>query len=230
MNNRITNLWQRDPGRVAGIFYLVLFILAIFGSLKLVVVPGELSPAPLIFVAQIGIVADMFHIMFFLLLAWALYVVFSPRNKDLALLITLSITVSVAIQAVSTILNYAVISIKSSFQLASVFSLMQIEELARFFFDLSTVGTNIATFFWFLWVFTAGYLIYSTGIFHKYLGVILMAGGIGYLLMIFVFFLAPTLGMLSTLGSVLAGLAELSLMIWLLVKGAKRDMVQNIEE
>ena len=229
MSNRLIDLWQRDPGKVAGIFYLMLTLLAIVGSLKFVVVPGEAITDTLVFVARIGMVADMFHIVFFLLLAWALYVVFSPTNRNLALLITLSIAISVAIQSVNEITNYAAIALLSGSEYTTAFSAEQVVALASFFLDVNTVGTNIATFFWFLWVFAAGYLVFTSGILHKYLGILLMIGGIGYLLIIFVFFLFPILEIVSIVGSMLAGLAEISLMIWLLVKGAKTPVDQNIE-
>ena len=221
MSNRLTELWQRDPGRVAGLFYLMLTIFVFIGALRFIAVPEEVITPTIIFIARIGVVADLFSIVFFLLLAWALYVVFSSVNRNLALLVTLSITVSVAIQALSSLNLFAALSLLSSPDYMLVFSADQVLALATFYLELHMVGSNIATFFWFLWVFAAGYLIFKSEILHKYLGVLLMIGGIGYLLVILVLFLFPSLVIVSALGGAAAGLAEMSLMVWLLVKGAK---------
>jgi hypothetical protein len=81
--------------------------------------------------------------------------------------------------------------------------------------------THIAEVFWFLWLLPAGYLIFKSGILPRYLGILMMIGSFGYLLVLFQFFLFPSYEMISIPGALVAGLAELSLMAWLLVKGAK---------
>jgi hypothetical protein len=189
--------------------------------------PGEILTPNIILIARIGIVAEIFCTMFFLLLAWALFKLFSQVNKNLALLITLSISVSVVIQSINALNYLAALSLLSGPDYMVVFDADQIQALASFYLELHMGAIHIAEFFWFLWVFTAGYLIFKSGILPRYLGILLMAGGIGYLLVIFVFFLVPSLGVVSIIGSVLAGLAELSLMVWLLVKGAKKPTISR---
>ena len=54
-----------------------------------------------------------------------------------------------------------------------------------------------------------------------------MIGSFGYLLVLFQFFLFLNYELLSVPGAMVAGLAELSLMVWLLVKGAKTPENKN---
>jgi len=219
--NHITVFWQRDPARVAGLFYLILTILVFLGAIRFLIVPGEIITPNIILIARFGFVVDLFGIMFFLLLGWALFVLFSPVNRNLALLVTLSISVSVAIQALNTLNYFAALSVLSGADYMIVFDADQLQALATFYLELHMDTTHIAEFFWFLWVFSAGYLIFKSDILPKSLGILLMVGGIGYLLVIFGFFLFPSLGVVSALGGVLGGFAEISLMVWLLVRGAK---------
>jgi hypothetical protein len=51
------------------------------------------------------------------------------------------------------------------------------------------------------------------------MGIRMMLGGIGYLLVILVFFIVPSFAIVGSVGAVLAGLAELSLMALLLING-----------
>jgi hypothetical protein len=231
MSGIISERWKHDPGKIAGVFYLMVTLLAIVGALRFIVIPGQTIDDTVILLARIGFFVEMIHIIFFLLLAWALYIVFSTVNKSQAMLVTLSITVSVAIQALNTLTNYAAFSLLTDTQFLDVFSIEQIEVLATFYIELHTVGTNIATFFWFLWLFVAGYLVFNSEILHKYLGVLLMIGGVGYLLILIEFFIVPGAVFLNMAGALTAGIAEISLMLWLLVKGANRkDLNDTITE
>jgi hypothetical protein len=218
----MTELWHRDPGRVVGLFYLIMTILVFVGALRFIIVPdGAVTPVTIL-IARIAIVADQIHLIFFLLLALALYIVFSPFSKNLALVILLSISISVTIQSMNTLNYYAALSLLSGPDFMFVFNADQVQALAAFYLDLHMSTTHIAEFFWFLWLFAAGYLVFKSEILHRYLGILLMVGGIGYLLVILVFFVFPSLGIVSTIGAVFAGLAEMSLMVWLLAKGVKR--------
>ncbi|MGY5860536.1 MAG: DUF4386 domain-containing protein [Candidatus Thorarchaeota archaeon] len=223
MTNRINVIWQRNPARIAGLFYLILTVLCFVGAIRffpLAGVPVNLADS-CIFIARIGFLCDLMMTMFFLLLAWALYVLFSPVNKNLALLVTLSISVSVAIQAVNAINYYAALSLLSGADYMGVFQVDQIQALAMFYLEMNTMVTHIAEVFWFLWLLPAGYLIYTSDILPRNLGILMMIGSFGYLLVLIQFFLFPSYEMISIPGALVAGIAELSLMAWLLVKGAK---------
>jgi hypothetical protein len=138
----------------------------------------------------------------------------------------LSITVSVAIQAMN-VLNYlAALSLFSGTDYMVVFDADQVQALATFYLELHMSANHVVEVFWFLWVFTAGYLVYTTEIMPKYLGILLMIGGLGYLLIVFQFFLFSN-EILYALGGAAAGLAEISLMVWLLLKGVKIEEKQN---
>jgi hypothetical protein len=218
----------RDPARLAGLFYLMVTLLAFVGALRLIIVPGEVITPEIELMARVGIVVDMIHLLFFLLLAGALFMLFSPVNRNLSLVVLVSISVSVAIQSINTLNIMAALSLLTDADYLLVFDADQVQTLAAVYLQMHLDATHVAEFFWFLWLFAAGLLIFRSDILPRYLGVLLMIGGVGYLLVILVFFLFPSLGIVSIVGAVFAGLAELSLMVWLLVKGANTSQIENI--
>ncbi|MHA1906663.1 MAG: DUF4386 domain-containing protein [Candidatus Thorarchaeota archaeon] len=227
MSNRFSEIWQRDPARVAGLMYLFLTIFVFIGAIRFIIAPGvAVTPAD-IFIARIGFTSDLISIVFFLLLAWALYVLFSPVNKNLALLVLLSISVSVAIQCINSLNYFAALSLLSGADYMTVFQADQVQALAMFYLDLYAIGGHIAEIFWFLWLLPAGYLIFKSGILPRNLGILLMLGSFSYLMIFLEFFLFPSYGVMIILGGTVAGLAEISLMVWLLVKGVKMPENQN---
>jgi hypothetical protein len=133
----------------------------------------------------------------------------------------LAITMSVAIQSISTINFVAALSLLSGADYMIVFDADQVLALATFYLELHMNATQLAGLFWALWLLPAGYLTFKSGYLNKYLGILLMAGGVGYLTVFIQTYLFPTLGVISIPGGAVAGLAEMSLMVWLLVKGAK---------
>jgi hypothetical protein len=225
MANRMTMMWQRNPGRVAGVFYFLVFSLSIVASLRLMISTEEVLTDVVFLMTRIGLVSDLIHLVFFLLLAWALYVIFSPANKNLALLVMLSITVSVAIQAINALNLFAALSLLSGIDYMTVFDPAEVQALAMFYLELHMDVNHIVEIFWFLWVFTAGYLVYTTGVLPKNLGILLIVGGLGYLLIVLQFYLFPN-EVLFGIGAAAAGLAEISLMVWLLWKGSKMQEYQ----
>jgi hypothetical protein len=81
-------------------------------------------------------------------------------------------------------------------------------------------GFLIAQMFFGLWLLPLGYLVLRSGWFPRVLGVLLIVGGVGYVVDLFVQFLAPGIADTIELFVVApAAVGELWLVVWLLVKG-----------
>ncbi|GAA3465480.1 DUF4386 domain-containing protein [Nonomuraea roseola] len=96
------------------------------------------------------------------------------------------------------------------------------DALVLLMFDLHHHGYLIAQIFFGLWLLPLGYLTYTSRLFPRALGVLLVAGCAGYLLDTLALFLAPDLG--TALNPYLvapAAIAEITMLLWLLVKGVK---------
>jgi uncharacterized protein DUF4386 len=90
------------------------------------------------------------------------------------------------------------------------------------FADMPAAGYLIAQIFFGPWLLPLGYLVYRSGSFPKFLGVLLGIGCFGYLIDTFAQFLAPGIG--ETIQAILvapAAVGELSFVAYLLVKGVR---------
>ena len=104
------NQWNsKKIARIAGFLYLMFILASIFADLcgKIGFGDTETIINRILtngFLFRIGFIFGLFSALFFLLTAWALYVLLKPVNKNIALLFALLNICGVAIQCVS-ILN-----------------------------------------------------------------------------------------------------------------------------
>ena len=90
------------------------------------------------------------------------------------------------------------------------------------FAEVHAQGYLIAGIFFGLWLLPLGYLVYRSGYFPRVLGIMLMVGCFGYLTDGFVTSLFPSVGAsLGLIFRLVAGIAEISFLPWLLIMGAK---------
>jgi hypothetical protein len=96
------------------------------------------------------------------------------------------------------------------------------DALVMLFVDLHRHGYLIAEIFFGLWLLPLGYLLYISDWFPKTLGVLSMIGCLGYLLDVGATFTSPTLESgIGPIGLVPTAVAEVSVVLWLLIRGAK---------
>ena len=94
------------------------------------------------------------------------------------------------------------------------------KELVMLHLDLHQYGIIIAQFFWGLWLFPLGYLIYKSGMIPKFIGILLMIGCMGYVIDSVTLILFPNLGFTF---SEFTFLGEIIFPLWLLIKGVKQS-------
>jgi hypothetical protein len=181
----------------------------------------------------VGLVFGLSSAFLFVMAAWGLYVLLKPVNHDLALLFLVLNAIGVAIQVASYIpLIFAMLSTDAP-GFAETFSLAQVESLQYLSFDLYKLSFVAAQLFFATWLFPLGYLVYKSGILPKFLGVLLLLDGFAVLLWFFQGTLLPDYPAISYPGLALSFIAEVSLGLWLLVRGIKSpadEPDQEIEE
>jgi len=88
--------------------------------------------------------------------------------------------------------------------------------------DTQHYGTLIAQVFFGLWLVPLGYLAYKSRLFPKWLGVVLIVGGVCYLVELLAAFLVPDVGQkIATFIVIPPAIAEISMVVYLLVIGVK---------
>ena len=148
MTTHIADLSPRKAARLAGILYLLVMM---FGMFSLVyvsprfIVPGDaaatannIMASELLF--RIGSVSELVHMTWFFLSTLAFYVLLEPVNRRLASLSVLLALVAVPIAMLSTLSNFAALSLLSGDDYLAVFTTDQLQAQATFFLSLNEQG------------------------------------------------------------------------------------------
>jgi hypothetical protein len=212
--------------RLAGLFYLIVAVTGGFSELFVrenIIEAGDaattaenISASPALF--QVAFASDLVNITFFVLAALVLYVLLKNVNHNVAVGMVVFNAVAAAIMSANMINHFAALQVATGSGVGSPAS----DGLVQLFLDMHSNGYAIAQIFFGLWLLPLGYLAYKSGFFPKALGVMLMIGSASYLTELVAGLLFPGMGDNALLLiAVPAALAEVSFLLWLLVKGVR---------
>ena len=170
---------------------------------------------------RIGFVISLFSYVFFLLAAWYLYALLKPVNKNIALLFLLLNLGGFAILVFSHVNLFSSLMLLSGADYLKVFQPDQLQAQAMLFINLYKTGSTIAQIPFGVWLLPLGYLVFKSGFIPKILGIFLIVDCLGLLIYVCQRFLLPGYIVISYPCMVVSFIAELSLTLWLLIKGAK---------
>lgn len=215
--------------RTAGALYLLLAITGMFSLMYVpsqLIVPGDamqtaknITNAETLFRA--GIISGLVCQTCFVMLVVLLYQLLKHVNKLQALLMVAFVITAVPIAFLNSVNEFATLILLSGDSYLQGFTTEQLNGLVMVFLKLHSRGILVAEIFWGLWLFPLGYLVYTSNMFPKILGVFLMVACFAYLLDFFITVFIPDYSVLTIPGSIISGVAEFSLVLWLLIKGSK---------
>ena len=165
-------------------------------------------------------------------MALIFYQLFKPVSTGLALLAALFRLVFVGIANANVLNHFAPLLILNDPQYLKAFSSDQLQALALVFIRLRTLGLDIALVFFGFQCLVLGYLLFRSTFFPRGLGLILglllAIGGLGYMVNIFASVIPPAVGVhLFPYIMLPAGIAEISLTMWLLVVGVNVSTMEG---
>jgi hypothetical protein len=215
--------------RVAGAVYLLLVLTAPFSLLyipgKLIVRGNATATANNILTHEtlfrLGIVGELFGSVIFILLGAALYRLLSGVNKTWAGLMFALVLVSAAVGFLNVLNNVAALNFFRGADFLAPIEKPQRDALAYLFIRLHSQGQFMNEIFWGLWLFPFGLLVYRSGFLPRFLGVWLMLACFGWLALSLIAFLVPPYYDAAFRIAQPLLFAELAIMLWLLIKGAK---------
>lgn len=209
--------------RWTGILYLIVVGCGIVSEIlvrNIVFIPGDLAASVeqittygIIF--RLGYIVILARLVFLTLLVLSLYKLFSPVNRDVAVVMVTFVLISNAVTMVSLLFQFAAPLVLTNGDYSALFTMDQWLAQVQFFIDMQVQGDKAAQIFT-LWVILLGFLMYKSGYVPKLLGILMMIAGVGYMADFLVFFLLPQLDV-QLAG--LAFLAEAVFPFWLLIKG-----------
>ena len=220
---------QISRARAAGFFWLITFITGAFamyigGSL---VVNGNAAATAANVLGnesafRIGVAGNLVATICYLLATILVYKLLKPVNSTLSLAAAVFSLLGCAAGAVVTLLNFAPLALLKGAAHLGVFTTEQLQALALTSFSLGMRANEVGLVFFGLHIGIVGYLILTSALVPRVLGVLLMIGGLCYVLQSFASFLAaPFATSLFPVILMPAFFAELALTLWFLVKGVK---------
>ena len=229
---------NQKTARIAGILYL---LMAVFSAFSLVYVDSKfyvpdnaaatasnVQTSELLF--RLGFLSNLVGQIIFLFLVHYLYKLLKSVDKDEARLMVIFVITSVPVTMLNQLSQFAPVLLLNDAEHVSAFNLAQLQAISMVFYDLHKMGIYIAEIFWGLWLFPFGILVFKSGFFPKWLGVLLVLGGIGYLIECLVQFLFPEYKTIGYSAVAVSGLAEFACILWLLIKGVKIQTLTSTDQ
>lgn len=211
--------------RVAGLLYLFNIATSVFALIttQRLFVPNDaaqtmtniMAAEPLFRLAFVAIiVAGVSYVA----VVAILYGLMKPAGPTLSAIAAFMGLAGCAIGASTALNQIAGLAYMGDAGYLSAFSQEQLQALARIQLRASGVGNTIALVFFGFYCLLLAALVFRARFVPRWLGLLLLLAGLGWLVGCFTSFLVPSLGLASTLIPV-SGLGEALFTLWLLVMG-----------
>ena len=228
---RSSTSFERSPqrwARLAGLLYLAIILLGLFGEVFVrgtLVISGD--PATTAngilhsqFLWRAGIAGDLLMHVFDVPAIVILYFLLRPVSRTLALLATLINLVQTAVLAANKLNLLVPLFLLDDAGYLEAFSPEQLQVLSYLAIKAHGYGFGIGLIFFGVACLVRGWLIFRSVYFPKPLGVLMFVAGLSYLANSFALLLAPSIAASIFPGVLIPALVgELSLCLWLIVKG-----------
>lgn len=230
MNSNIntTGTSPQIYARIGGVLYLIIIVIGLIVELfirsKLIASGDPSTTASNIMAFELqwrtGFAGSLIMLMCAVPLALIMYVLLRPINRHIALLAVFFNMVSISIEALNNLNVFAALFPLGSSDYLTVFEPQQLHLLAYHSLRMHTSGYNISLLFFGMNCFFWGYLLLKSVYFPKILGVLMIICSVCYVANSFAWFLAPKFAVMLVPAILVPCLiAELSLCLWLMVKG-----------
>jgi Domain of unknown function (DUF4386) len=219
----------RNPGRFAGLLYL---LFSIPGFFAMEYVPGKLivhgnaaatasniSASETLF--RLGIAAQLICHAGFIFVVLALYHLLKGINRRHASLMVTLLVVQIPIAFLNEVNSIAALTLVRGADFLSLFEKPQRDALAMLFLNLHFEGIVVDEIFMGLWLLPLALLVYKSRFLPRFLGVWLAIDGFAYVILSLTGVLSPQYYDKVFTYAQPALFGEVAFMLWLLIKGAK---------
>lgn len=220
----------KRTARIAGILYLALAITGAFGIMYIptaILVPNDLlATATNILnnetLFRLSVFSGMVSQAIFVFLVLTLYQLFKDTDQRNARLMVGLVLVAVPIAFLNALNQLIALRLLGSESYLDSFNESQLQSLTTLFLNLGNDGTAVAQIFWGLWLYPFGLLVIKSGFIPKWIGYSLIVACFGYLFNSIAHFLLPNyVALVAPFTAISGTVAEFSIILWFLIKGAK---------
>ena len=228
-NTNTTSLHQ--IARIAGVLYVIIIVCGMFGGLtrESMMVSGDPVATAQHVIDSEGlfratIMADIIMILADVAIGVAFFYLLLPVNKGLSLLSAGFRLAQAAALGINLLMLFLVLQVLHAD--VAVMGEENVQAQAYIFFNAHGVGYNLALMFFATSILIQGYLVYISGYFPKFLGVLLMVASVGYFIDNTASFILPNYADYADTFQMIVMVAfpvELIMALYLLVKGIGAD-------
>lgn len=211
--------------RVAGVLAVVMLAAGTYAASvhARLVMPGDAAKTAANILAspssfRFAIGGSLILYLAFLVYAVLLHRLLRVVDGMLALLMLALALVGTAVALGNQVHALAALQLLSGADYLKVVPSDQLHAQVLLFLQLHSQGNLIGVIFWGLWLFPLGMLVYRSGFLPRILGILLMIGCFGWLSVFLQRFALPNVKALAGV-QYAAHVAELSFVLWLLIKG-----------
>ncbi|MFI5243888.1 MAG: DUF4386 domain-containing protein [Gemmatimonadales bacterium] len=221
---------MKSSARFAGLLYLLSALPNVFSYIylpKAMIVPGDAAATArritdALPTYRMGILCDLLGQVLFIWVVLSLYNLLKDVDKRYARLMVTLVAVGVAVQIANVFNLMAPLILLSGADFLSPFTKPQLDALVLGFLTLRGDAIFVSQVFWGLWLFPFGVLVIRSGFFPKFLGVLLIVACVAYVNDSFANLVMPAWAHIADqLVQVFGSLGEVSMLLWLIIMGAK---------
>jgi hypothetical protein len=215
--------------RVAGLLYMINIATSLFALMTtrgLIVANDAAQTA-----ANISAAEPMFRLAFaaiilagvvYVAVVAILYVLMKPAGPTLSVIAAFMGLAGCAIGASTGLNQIGALMYLGDASYLAAFSQEQLQAMARLSIRAAGIGNTIGLVFFGFYCLLLGTLVFRAQFLPRWLGVLLLFAGVGWLIGSFTTFLMPSLGIAGTIIPV-SGLGEALFTLWLLVMGVNAE-------
>jgi Domain of unknown function (DUF4386) len=222
--------------RIGGVLYLIIIVLGLFGEAfvrnRLIVSGDAAATAANIRSMESlwrwGVATELVLLICAIPLTLIFFLLLRPVSREIALLTVFFNLVSIALEANITLYQLAALFPLGDATYLTAFAPQELPALASLSNRMHGYGFGFSLIFFGCVCLLLGYLIFRSGYLPKAIGVLMQIAGVSYLTNSFALILAPNLAdRIFPAILVPAFVGEVSLCLWLLIKGINLERWQQ---
>lgn len=227
---------NNSRSRLAGVIWFLSVVAGGFGYayVRTAIVPGDAAATAGNIVAseflfRAAIVSNLLAQTLLFFFSLMMYRLFKEADKSLARVFLASVMMTVGLSVINALNPLGALLVLSRADYLNVFTSEQLNTLAMIFLRQNSFGQGLLEIFWVPYFFSFGLLVVRYRFLPKVLGILLMAMSVGYAVNILDKFLFPQIYPVAftRMAMALGALGGIPTILWLLIKGAK---VQPLDE
>jgi len=227
---------NKNLARIAGLLYLIVIATGLFAEVFVrqafkvsgdaLATANNIQSSEMLF--RWGLVADLINFVCGLPVVLIIYFLFKRVNKFLLQLALIFVVIQTAIIAVNLLNQISPLLILSNNTYLKTFQPNQLAALSQLSLNIQGVGYAIGLVFFGIYCLIVGYVIFKSKMVPKFLGILYIISGLGYLINSFTMLLSKGFANpLFTYVAIPIFIGELSFCLWLLIKGVDNSKIFN---